>query len=315
MELFTIFYSTLEITLPVFAMVFIGLVLKRVGWIDARFINTASMLVFRATLPTLIFLSIIRADLSAAFQPALIGYFLGFSALSFFLAWGWAHWRCPFEERGVFAQGAFRGNCGIVGLALAASQYGEYGLSLGGILAGGIIIVYNVLSAAVLTYHSASATSELTSIIRHVARNPLILGVLLAIPFAYFKIPLPDWLIASGNYFGAMSLPLALICIGGTLSFTSVKRSSAVAIDASLWKIVWLPALGVLGAVAMGFRDAELGILFLFLGAPGATASFVMTKAVGGDAQLSANVIVITTSASLFTLSAGVFILKASGLI
>lgn len=315
MNLLDVFLHTLNVTLPVFAMVFLGIVFKRIGWIDAHFITTASMLVFRATMPTLIFLSILRADLDVALQPALIGYFLGFSVLSFFLAWGWAQWRCPFEDRGVFAQGAFRGNCGIVGLALAASQYGDYGLSLGGIMVGGIILIYNVLSAAVLAYHSVSAKSGMLAIIRHVAKNPLILSVLLAIPFAYFAIDLPEWVMASGNYFGAMSLPLALVCIGGTLSFTSVKRSSKLALDASLWKIVWLPALGVLGGFALGFRGAELGILFLFLGSPGAAASFVMTKAVNGNAQLSANIIVITTFASLFTISAGVFLLTALGLI
>ncbi|MDO0947208.1 MULTISPECIES: AEC family transporter [Chromohalobacter] len=313
MDLLAVFSQTLQVTLPVFAMVFLGILFKRIGWIDAHFISTASALVFRATMPTLIFLSIVRADLDVALQPGLIVYFLGFSVLSFFLAWGWAIWRCPFADRGVFAQGAFRGNCGIVGLALAASQYGDYGLSLGSILAGGIIIVYNVLAAIILAYYSANARSGLGSILKHVARNPLILSVLLAMPFAYFQVPLPEWLMTSGDYFGAMSLPLALVCIGGTLSFSSVKQSSGPALDASLWKIVWIPLLGVLGAYALGYRGRELGMLFLFLGTPGAAASFVMAKAVNANAKLAANIIVITTFASLFTLSAGVFILTIAG--
>ena len=53
MNLTSLFFHTLETTLPVFAMVFIGLGLRRAGWIDAAFINTASALVFKATLPTL----------------------------------------------------------------------------------------------------------------------------------------------------------------------------------------------------------------------------------------------------------------------
>lgn len=313
MDLLAVFSHTLQVTLPVFAMVFLGIVFKRIGWIDAHFISMASALVFRATMPTLIFLSIVRADLDVALQPGLIVYFLGFSVLSFFLAWGWAIRRCPHEERGVFTQGAFRGNCGIVGLALAANQYGDYGLSLGSILVGGIIIVYNVLAAIILAYYSAGARSGLGTILKHIAKNPLILGVLLAIPFAYFHIDLPVWLLTSGDYFGAMSLPLALVCIGGTLSFTSVKRSSSLALDASLWKVVWIPLLGVLGAFALGYRGRELGILFLFFGSPGAAASFVMAKAAHANAKLAANIIVITTVASLFTLSAGVFILKMVG--
>ena len=49
--------QTIGVTAPVFAMLFIGVLLKRVGLIDAVFINTASTLVFRGTLPTCCFLA------------------------------------------------------------------------------------------------------------------------------------------------------------------------------------------------------------------------------------------------------------------
>src|SRR5690554_7635766 len=77
MNLFAIFLQTLETTLPVFAMVFIGLGLRVIGWINQEFVNTASMLVFKATLPTLVFLSIIRTDLNTALNPALLIFFTG----------------------------------------------------------------------------------------------------------------------------------------------------------------------------------------------------------------------------------------------
>ncbi|HBF93815.1 MAG TPA: AEC family transporter, partial [Marinobacter adhaerens] len=45
MNLIDLFLQTMETTLPVFAMVFIGLGLRRIGWIDNAFVNTASALV------------------------------------------------------------------------------------------------------------------------------------------------------------------------------------------------------------------------------------------------------------------------------
>ena len=36
-----IFYQTLAITAPVFAMLFLGVLLKRINWIDDGFIMTA----------------------------------------------------------------------------------------------------------------------------------------------------------------------------------------------------------------------------------------------------------------------------------
>lgn len=82
--------QTLNVTAPVFAMLFLGVVLRRLGWIDAVFINTASALVFKATMPTLLFISIIEADLSAALQPRVLIYFALATLATFLLAWGWA---------------------------------------------------------------------------------------------------------------------------------------------------------------------------------------------------------------------------------
>jgi predicted permease len=315
MGLLDLFLGTLEVTLPVFAMVIIGILLGRIGWIDTHFISTASALVFKATMPTLLFLSIIKADLTSALQPGLILYYLGVSTLCFLLVWGWSLWRCPYADRGVFVQGAFRGNCGIVGLALAASMYGDYGLSLGGIMAGGIIVLNLVLSAIILALYSPTASSNLISIFREIAVNPLILSILAAIPVAYFGITLPSWLMTSGEYFGSLSLPLALICIGGSLTLKAIHETRGQALDASLWKIIWMPAIGVLLALPLGFRGAELGILCLFLASPGAAISYVMAKSVGGNAELAANIIVISTFGSMATISLGVFALKLAGMV
>ncbi len=301
--------QTLGVTAPVFVMLFIGIALKRLGWIDAAFIQTASALVFNATMPTLLFISIINADLDAALQPSLLIYYVIATVTTFFLAWAWALWRCPHADRGVYVQGAFRGNNGIVGLALATSLYGDYGLSLGGVLAGVVILLYNSLSALILAIYSPGARASAGSILLSILRNPLIIGVTAAIPFAYWQIPLPDWLMTSGQYLAQMTLPLALICIGGTLSLSVLRESSGMAISASLMKMVWLPALATAGAWLVGFRGAELGILFLYFASPTASASFVMARAVNANHQLAAIIIVITTLMAALSINLGLLLL------
>ncbi|WP_137889354.1 AEC family transporter [Pseudomonas sp. 2FE] len=305
--------ATFGITAPVFAMLFLGVLLKRLGLIDAAFIGTASALVFNVSMPVMLFLAILHADLRTALQPAVLGYFVVATLLGFLLAWGWAIWRCPRADRGVYTQGAFRGNNGIVGLALATSLYGDYGLSLGGVLAGVVILSYNSLSAVVLAIYSPSSKSDAWSILKSILRNPLIIGVLAAMPFAYWQIGLPAWLTKSGEYLAQLTLPLALICIGGTLSLASLRASSGLAISASLMKLVWLPLLCTLGAFLYGFRGAELGILFLYFASPTAAASFVMVKAVNGNQELAAAIIVITTLAAALTTNIGIFVLQWGG--
>ena len=204
--------QTLAITAPVFSMLFLGVALKRLALIDAQFISTASALVFNVSMPVMLFLAILHADLSTALQPALLGYFLLATVIGFLLAWGWALLRVPRAERGVFVQGSFRGNNGIIGLALATSLYGDYGLSLGGILGGVVMLSYNTLSVIVLEVYNPNAKASAWSILKGILRNPLILGVLAAIPFAYWQVRLPGWLTTSGEYLAQLTLPLALIC-------------------------------------------------------------------------------------------------------
>lgn len=315
MNMLDVFLHTLEVTLPVFAMVFIGIGLKRIGWIDTAFVATASALVFRGTMPTLIFLSIIQADLDATLNPGLLGFFAIATLGTFLLSWLWAGWRVPYADRGIYVQGAFRGNCGIVGLALAASMYGDYGLSAGGLLLGVVILCYNVFSVIVLAAYQPGRRADWRSILKHIARNPLILAVLLAMPVAWSGLSLPGWLMTSGDYFASLTLPLALICIGGTLSISALRSERSTALGASLMKMVTLPALATAAAWLVGFSGAELGLLFLFFASPTAAASFVMVKAMGGNAKLAANIIALTTLLASVTVTSGVFVLRVGGLI
>lgn len=307
--MFPLVLQTLSVTAPVFAMLFLGVALMRLRWIDSAFVHTASSLVFKGTMPTLLFISILKADLTAALQPALLLYFVLATIATFALAWVWALWRCPAPDRGVYVQGAFRGNNGIVGLALASSLYGDYGLSLGGVLAGVVILVYNSLSAVVLAIYSPDGQVGPKDILLSILRNPLIIGVVAAVPFAYWQVALPDWLMTSGRYFAQMTLPLALICIGATLSLTALRKSSGSALSSSLMKMVWLPALATVGAWVCGFRGAELGILFLYFASPTAAASFVMARAVNSNHQLAATIIVITTLMAAVSINVGLFLL------
>ena len=308
-----IFLETLNITAPVFAMLFLGVFLKRIGAINDGFIVSASGLVFNVTMPALLFLGIIHANLRDALQPKLLIFFSVITLLSFACTWAWAIWRCPYAERGIYVQGSFRGNNGVVGLALAASMYGEYGISVGAILAALVIVFYNTLSTIVLAVYSPVIKSDPWSIFKSVLANPLIISVIAASPFAYFGIGLPNWLEKSGSYLAQMTLPLALICIGGTLSLASLRKSGNLAVSASLVKMVWLPLLSTLAAWLVGFRGAELGILFLYFGSPTAAASYIMARTANGNYELAAAIIVITTLAAAVTTNIGIFILQWGG--
>jgi len=299
--------------LPVFAMVFVGIGLKRLKWIDREFVSTASALVFKATLPTLIFLSLIKADLSVALDVPLLLFFAAATLGQFLISWLWASYRVPKADRGIYVQGAFRGNCGIVGLALAAGMYGNYGLSAGSLLLGVVIVMYNALSVVALAAYQPGQSTNWRSLLKHIVTNPLIISVIAALPFTAFSIPLPSWLITSGDYFASLTLPLALICVGATLSVATMRSGSQIALSASSMKMIVLPLLSTLAAWAVGFSGEKLGLLFLFFASPTAAASFVMVKAMNGNVALAANIVAMTTLMASVTVTTGIFALRLLG--
>jgi malate permease and related proteins len=313
MNQFNVLSEILGVTAPVFAMVFMGLLLRRVRLINEEFIQTASTLTYKATMPTLFFMSIWQADLQNAFNVDLVVFFCTATLLGFAASWLWAARRIPWAQRGVFVQGCFRGNCGVVSFALAASYYGDYGLSVGGVLVGFTILLFNVLSVLILSVYSPSLKFSPASVGRELLKNPLIIAVVLGMVASAVQLYIPHWVVKSGQYFAGLTLPLALICVGGTLSLAGVKASGKPSMQASAIKVAILPVIACAVAWFVGFEDRDLVILWMFLASPTAAASFAMAVAAGGDGKLAANIIALTTLVSLVSMTAGIYVLTAVG--
>jgi predicted permease len=315
MNLSAIFIQTLDVTLPVFSLVFIGIGMRSAGWIGEDFVSAASKIVFKGSMPALIFVSIVGADLGEAIRPAMILYFGLATLASFVLIWLWAIWRVPEIQRGVYVQGAFRCNGGIVGLALAQNMYGDFGLAVGSVLLGEALLMYNVLAVIVLSWYQPGQDTDWRSISRSVATNPLILATVISVFVAASGLAMPKWIMTTGGYFAQLTLPLALICIGGALSVRALYDARGVAFSAATVKMTILPGAAVIVGWLLGFAPRELGMMFVFFACPTSAASFIMVEAMGGDARLAANIVALTTLAASVTMSAGIFVLRVGGII
>ena len=71
----------------------------------------------------------------------------------------------------------------------------------------------------------------------------------------------------------------------------------------------------LLVAVLLGFRGGELGAIFILFMAPTAISSYIMAKNMHSDDQLAAQILILTTLTSCFTLTAGIFLLRSLGLL
>src|SRR5690606_24357773 len=103
-----------------------------------------------------------------------------------------------------------------MGLALSYIMFGEAGLPAASLLLATMIPLFNVLSVIVLSLPHQQGL-QLWTMLKSVLTNPLILGILLALPFSLLHWPIPELVLHTGNYLRDLTLPLALLAIGGSL--------------------------------------------------------------------------------------------------
>ncbi|MFT4823592.1 MAG: putative permease [Halioglobus sp.] len=293
----------------------LGVVLRRLGLLTTSVINAVSRIAFQFALPVLLFASAGSVDF---YTLGDVSYFVAgiVSTLTIFAAsWLYGLWRnIPKRQLGVFVQASFRSNLAIIGIALCISAYGEAGVALAALPIAMLTALYNILAVIVLSSHHGSSRS-VGGVAMGIVRNPLLIGIGLGVVVSLLRWPVPD---SVGSFAWAIStyyMPLALVCIGGSMNLESLRSSAAITWEAMAWRLCVSPAVGVAIALLMGVSGAPLGVLFLLLASPVAAASFVMVVAAQADERFAANVIVLTTLFSIVTVTVGFFVLSVLGLV
>jgi predicted permease len=311
------FYFSLSITGPICLMIVLGILLKHKKFIDEAFINTGSKLVFNVTLPTMLFLSIVTSNHDFHAASDFIIFCIIASSLFYLFATLSVKLKFPnSDDSGVIIQGSFRANTAIIGIAYIASAYGDKGLALAALYVASTTLLYNVLSVIALTPKKDVSGANTTKVVlRSLTRNPLIISILLGLVVYALRIPIPTIAVDAGNYLAKMTLPLALICTGGSLNLLLLKKEKGPSWFASGYKLILAPLLITTAGYVYGFTGIELGILFFMNAAPVAAASYVMAHSMGANSVMAANIIAITTVFSTLTCSTGIIILSSMNLI
>lgn len=313
----SLLFFAVNITAPVFALIFLGLLLKRVHLIDDDFIKTASKLVFNVGLPVMLFSSVATRDFSQLVNPQDIGLLLGTTLIIYFFADFSSRWcvHSP-RDKGVFVQGAFRGNLLILGTAFCANAYGEAGVVVAVLPMTLVVVLYNILSVYTLTTSLNNGNNSARKLLTDILKNPLILAIIAGFIANLLDLPFPEVVNTTTEYLSQLTLPLALICVGGALNLEQIRSSAKATLVATAIKLLLTPVLAVGLALAIAdLNKMHMGVLFLLASSPSAAAGFIMVKALGGNSDLAARIIVLTTLGALFSVTGGLIILGTWGLI
>jgi predicted permease len=303
---------------PVFLVVAVGAVLRRYRFLDERFIDAANALVYYLLLPALLFHEIGSTEFRESFSGSLVIGGYAATLATFLLAWALsgALGVGP-AERGSFVQGSVRANLAYVGLPVVFNAVGQAGLRKAGIFLGFIVPLLNALAVvALMVPHGmgkGKGPETAVRVLRQVVTNPIIIACVAGIAWSLLKLPVPGMARRTLQMLTPATLPLSLLCLGGSFSFERARRGVSLAALSAFLKLVVLTGIGLGLYRWMGLSGDDLRIGAIMLGCPTAVVTYVMAVQLSGDTDLAGTIVLVSTAASAFTITAWLFLLRALG--
>jgi len=310
------FIFSLNATLPVFLLILVGMLLRRIGIFTEEYASATDKYVFKIALPVLLFKDISGMSIRDDFDGGFVIFCAAASMLMFLVPWGFAALLMKDKKSvGSFSQGCARGSAAVLGVALAENIYGTSGMAPLMIFAA--VPIFNILPVIILTLSADGHEKKIDVplIVKNILTNPIIWGVVIGLPFSFFDISLPTVLSKTVGSISATATPLALLAIGASFDFRTARKKLRSAAVASFVKLFVLPAVIIPVAVFFGFRDSALVSVFIMVGAPTTVAAYIMSKNMNNDHVLSSNIVMLSTLFSSVSMTFWVFVMRFMELI
>ncbi len=307
---------SLNATVPVFIVIIVGYLLKKIGWINEDFIKAANKINFRITLPVLLIQDLMQTDFHQAFDGKFIIFCATVTSICFMGSWVGAKLLLKDKEiTGEFVQASFRSSAAVLGAAFVVNIYGNTGMVP--LMIIGAVPLYNIYSVIVLSAEcpQKGVTQEKTIIttLKGIITNPIIIGIIIGVLLSVFQVDFPKVVDNTMTNFAKISTPLALLAIGGAFDFGKAIKKVIPAAVATFLKLVGFAAIFLPLAIYIGFREEKLMALIIMLGSPTTPSCFIMAKSMKSEGTLTSSVVVLSTMLSAFTLTAIIFIVKSLG--
>jgi len=277
---------------PVFLLILFGALLRRINFPGAEFWPGIERLTYYVAFPALLVHRLALADFSNAdfvrFSLVICAALLLTSALAWLLK--------PLASRNAadftsMFQGAIRFNT-YIGLAVASALFGDPGLVIAAIAVSIMIPLANILSVLCFSLVIDGNSKTLSGVIKGLLSNPLIVACLLGVALNISGVGLGHaWVEGLLARLGAAALPLGLLAVGVALSLGTVKQNWLGIVLASVLKFVVFPALMLGLAMWLELDLLSQQVLLLLACLPTATSGYILSRQLGGNAPLMANII------------------------
>jgi len=198
-------------------------------------------------------------------------------------------------------QGATRWHT-FIALAIVPPLFGIKALALAAVVAAAMTPLLNIINVAVLGIYAAGKPPEPKALLLAIARNPFVVSCVTGIAFQAFGIALPKTILDVLDIVGKGALGLALLAAGAGLRFDKLKATGAVAMLATVLKLMIMP-LFVFGLTqVLGVSGTAQHVAVICSAVPTGSGAYVLARQMGGDAPLVASILTLQVIVAAITL-------------
>ncbi|MCR5459558.1 MAG: AEC family transporter [Acetatifactor sp.] len=321
---------SLNATAPIFAMMVLGYLFRKIRLIDEKAANWMNKFTFKIALPVLVFKDLACQDFAGTWNGKFVLFCFVVTSVSIAVIALLSKLIVKDRgKRGEFIQASYRSSAALLGIAFIHNIYGDAASGMGPLMILGSVPLYNVFAVIVLMLtaqpqgdavsrislgskaqdHGALIKKTLLGIVT----NPIIIGIAVGLLWSLIRIPQPKIFQTVVTNLSALATPLGLMSMGATFEFQKAAKDVRPALVAAFIKLFALAAMFLPIAVALGFAGEQIVAILVMLGSATTVSCYIMAKSMGHEGTLSSSVIMLTTFGCSFSLTLWLFVLRSIG--
>lgn len=299
--------ALIEVILPVFLVVGAGYGAAWRGWIEDHAVEALMKFAQSYAIPCLLFLAITRIDLSAVFDPALLGSFYTGAIAGFVLGLLGARFLFGRDWEDAVAVGfaCLFSNSLLLGLPITERAYGPEALAAN----FAIIAVHSpacyMIGITAMEIARASGTGVLSGlgrVVKGLASNALVIGIVLGMAVNLSGATLPGMAVDALELLARAGLPTALFGLGGVLfRYRPEGDFRLIAFICALSLIVHPAVVWALGSLSGLSQSQFRSAVITAAAAPGVNA-YLFASMYGRAKRVVASAVLLGTGLCVLTI-------------
>ena len=301
------FFQIFLLVSPVFLLIILGNILRRIGVPDLSFWEVNDKLCYWVLIPALLFHFISQVNLSSEMlyiYAAIVfaGFVVMFSSsiiLGKLLGYSPEVWTS-------ILQGSMRQNA-FIALAIAGSFYGAEGLKIASLFMFIYVPTINIIIITTMVMslknvHQKDSKKALSNIFIEISKNRFILAMIAGLLVSFFPLEKMSVLINTTELLGSAALPIMLLTIGAKIKVRDLTLKITPILIANTLKLIILPIVVFFVASYFSLSQTEIVVAVIFASVPTAVMSYTLAQQFGADYQLMRAILSTQVALSFITI-------------